>query len=90
MPASMPASAPASGPAPVDYTLYLDNLFTNVLLVNALAELGIRVMGTTCITALGLPLGLAQLKQAKAPLVWGHLETIIVKGVLCFLWQDNN
>jgi hypothetical protein len=59
------------------YTLYLDNLFTNVPLANALGELGIGVMGTTRATALGLPLGLSQLKQAKTSLVWGHLETAI-------------
>jgi hypothetical protein len=29
------------------YTLYLDNLFTNVPLANVLGELGIGVMGTT-------------------------------------------
>jgi hypothetical protein len=75
---------------PGDYTLYLDNLFTNVPLATALGELSIGVMGTTRVAALGLPLGLIQLKQAKTPLIWGHLETTIVKGVGCFLWQDNN
>jgi hypothetical protein len=51
-------------------------------------------MGTTRATALGLPVGLSQLKQAKISLVWGHLETAIAnrgpRGVQCFLWQDNN
>jgi Transposase IS4 len=101
--AAAPAPAPASGPAfaaaapaafpasvPAYYTLYLDNLFTNVPLVNALGELGIAVMGTTRQTALGLPKELSQLKQAKKPLKWGYLATAITNGVLCFLWQDNN
>jgi hypothetical protein len=72
------------------YTLYLDNLFTNVPLANALGELGIGVMGTTRrASALGLALGLSQLKQAKTSLVWGHLETqtaVANREVQCFLW----
>jgi hypothetical protein len=51
-----------------DYTLYLDNLFTNGLLAKALGQLGIGVMGTTQVKALGLPLTIRQLKQAKEPL----------------------
>jgi hypothetical protein len=68
----------------------LDNLFTNIPLANALGELGIGVMGTTRVNALGFPLSLIQLKQAKSPLIWGHLETVITEKVGCFLWQDNN
>ena len=41
------------------YTLYLDNLFTNVPLANTLGALSIGVMGTTRAKALGLPLRLA-------------------------------
>ncbi len=77
-------------PLAQDYILYLDNLFTNVPLANALRELGIGVMGTTRATASGLPLSLIQLKHAKESLKWGYLETAIAKKVLCFLWQDNN
>ncbi len=47
-------------------------------------------MGTTRVTASGLPLSLVQLKQAKQSLRWGHLKTVIAKLVQCFLWQDNN
>ena len=64
----------------------MNNLFTNVPLVNALAELGIGVIGTTRVNALGFPLSLIQLKQAKSPLIWGDLETVITKKVGCFLW----
>ena len=73
-----------------DYTLYLDNLFTNISLATALGQLGIGVMGTTRVNARGLPLSLIQLKHAKESLKWGHLKTSITKQILCFLWQDNN
>ena len=51
-----------------DYILYLDNLFTNIPLADALGQLGIGVMGTTRINASGFPLSLIQLKHAKKPL----------------------
>jgi hypothetical protein len=59
---------PASTPASSGYTLYLDNLFTNASLANALGELSIGVMGTTQAPALRLTLSLTQLKQDKVPL----------------------
>jgi len=77
-------------PTNLGYTLYLDNLFTNIPLATALGELGIGVMGTTRATASGFPKELAQLKQIKKPLEWGYLETAITNGAQCFLWQDNN
>jgi hypothetical protein len=87
---TLPNLGPIAGPIEAQYTLYLDNLFTNIPLANALGELGIGVMGTTRVNALGFPLSLIQLKQAKSPLIWGHLETVITEKVCCFLWQDNN
>jgi hypothetical protein len=81
---------PAYKPISAAYTLYLDNLFTNIPLANALAQLGIGVMGTTRVNALGFPPGLVQLKVAKNLLNWGHLEVAITEKVGCFLWQDNN
>ena len=50
------------------YILYLDNLFTNSLLAKALGQLDIGVMGTTRVKALGLPLTIRHLKQAKESL----------------------
>ena len=50
-----------------DYTLYLNNLFTNVPL-EALRQLDIGVMSTIRVNALGLPLEIAQLKKAKQSL----------------------
>ena len=41
-----------------DYILYLDNLFTNIPLTNALGQLDIGVMETTRINALRFPLSL--------------------------------
>ena len=83
-----------------DYILYLDNLFTNIPLADALGQLGIGVMRTTRVNASGFPLSLIQLKHAKEPLKWGHLETAIASAsppavqpapaINCFLWQDNN
>ena len=72
------------------YTLYLDNLFPSIPLAVELRKLGIGVMSTTRLNTLGLPSSLIQLKHAKEILNWGHLKIAIIKGTLCFLWQDNN
>jgi hypothetical protein len=50
------------------YTLYLDNLFNNVPLADALAQLKIGVMGTARVNAIGLPLSIIQLKNTKESL----------------------
>jgi len=84
------------------YTLYLDNLFNNILLAHALAQLEIGVMRTARVNAIGLPLSLVQLKHTKESLKWGYLETAIATSykqasrtqftvpINCGLWQDNN
>ena len=88
------------------YTLYLDNLFNNIPLAHALAQLKIGIMGTARVNALGLPLSIKQLKDAKGSLKWGHLKTAIANDyplstqpeaprrkvipTNCCLWQDNN
>jgi hypothetical protein len=64
-------------PAAQGYTLYLDNLFGNIPLAHALAQLKIGVMGTARVNAIGLPLSLVQLKNSKKLLKWGHLKTAI-------------
>ena len=51
-----------------DYILYLDNLFINISLADALEQLDIEVMRTTRINALRFSLSLIQLKHAKKPL----------------------
>ena len=60
-----------------EFTLYLDNLFSNIPLAHALAQLKIEVMGIARVNAIGLPLSLVQLKNSKKSLKWGHLETAI-------------
>jgi Transposase IS4 len=77
-------------PAAQGYILYTDNLFTNRLLAKALSKLDIGIMGTTRVTASGLPPELIRLKKAKELLKWGHLKIIILDNILYFLWQDNN
>ena len=86
------------------YILYLDNLFNNIPLADALAQLKIGVMGTARVNAIGLPLSIIQLKNTKESLKWGHLKTAIVTSykqtsqsktqftvfINCDLWQDNN
>ena len=74
----------------INYILYLDNLFTNIPLADALEQLDIEVMRITWINASELSLSLIQLKHAKESLKWEHLKTSIIKQILCFLWQDNN
>ena len=60
-----------------DYTLYLDNLFNNVFLADALTQLKIEVMGTARVNAIGLSLSLVQLKNSKESLKWEQLKTAI-------------
>ena len=72
------------------YILYLDNLFINILLVNALRQLDIEIMRIMQVNALELSLSLIQLKHAKESLKWEYLKTVIVDNILYFLWQDNN
>src|SRR5436189_3076734 len=88
------------------YTLYLDNLFNNIPLAHALAQLKIGIMRTARVNTLELSLSIKQLKDAKGSLKWGHLKTAIAtdyplstrpeaprQSVIptnCCLWQDNN
>ena len=66
-----------SDPAYQDYTLYLDNLFNNVPLADALTQLKIEVMRTAWVNAIELSLSLVQLKNSKKSLKWEQLETAI-------------
>ena len=50
------------------YTLYLDNLFNNILLAHALAQLEIGVMETARVNAIELSLSLVQLRHIKESL----------------------
>ena len=72
------------------YTLYLNNLFPSIPLAIELGKLGIEIMSTARLNTLGLPSSLIELKRGKEILKWGQLRIAIIKGILCFLWQDNN
>ena len=61
-----------------DYTLYFDNLFNNISLAHALAQLKIEIMKTAQVNAIGLFLSIIQLKNAKKSLKWEYLKTAIV------------
>jgi len=70
-----------------DYTLYLDNLFNNILLADALTQLKIGVMETARVNAIGLPLSIIQLKNTKESLKWGHLKTAIATSYQLKVWS---
>ena len=72
------------------FTVFLDNLFLNLDVAQALLVLGFLCMGTTRKNAKGIPLQLITLKEHNRALVWNSCIGIIVNSVLCFLWQDNN
>ena len=72
------------------FTVFLDNLFLNVDVAQALLLLGFLCIGTTRKNAKGIPSQLITLKEHNRALVWNSCIGIIVNSVLCFLWQDNN
>ena len=72
------------------FTVFLDNLFLNVEVAQALLVLGFLCMGTTRKNAKGIPQQLLDLKQHNRVLVWNSCIGLVVCSVLCFLWQDNN
>ena len=63
-----------------DYILYLDNLFINISLADALEQLDIEIMKIMQVNASELSLSLIQLKHAKESLKWGYLETAIASA----------
>ena len=72
------------------FCLFLDNLFLNVNVVQALLVLRICCTGTTRKNAQDIPSWLITLKQHNSTLVWNSALAEIVESTLCFLWQDNN
>jgi hypothetical protein len=74
----------------LNYILYLDNLFTSLPLAKALKEASIGMTGTTRKNTKETPPWLLELKQKNKELVWNSALDKIVKGILIFLWQDNN
>jgi hypothetical protein len=72
------------------FCFYLDNLFLNVNVAQALLALNICCTGTTRKNAQGIPSWLIDLKKHNRGLVWNSMLAEVVDLTLCFLWQDNN
>ncbi len=70
----------------INYILYLDNLFSNILLAKILEELDIDIMSMIQVNVLRFSLELVQLKQVKQSLKWEHLKTAEADEIDCFLW----
>ena len=72
------------------FCFFLDNLFLNLNVSQALLALRICCTGTTRKNAQGIPSWLIQLKEHNRGLVWNSAMAEVVESTLCFLWQDNN
>ena len=72
------------------FCFFLDNLFLNLNVAQALLALRICCTGTTRKNAQGIPEWLLKLKEHNRGLVWNSMLAEVVDSTLCFLWQDNN
>jgi hypothetical protein len=80
------------------YTIYMDNYFTTIPLLNHLRQLGIGACGTTRQNASKklFPKALHALKDSKRQQQWNSLYAAPasvdsnIDSVLCIAWQDNN
>ena len=72
------------------FCFFLDNLFLNLNVSQALLALRICCTGTTRKNAQGIPDWLVKLKEHNKGLVWNSILAEVVDSTLCFLWQDNN
>jgi Transposase IS4 len=72
------------------FCFFLDNLFLNINVSQALLALRICCTGTTRKNAQGIPDWLIKLKQHNRGLVWNSMLAEVVDSTPCFLWQDNN
>lgn len=72
------------------FCFFLNNLFLNINVSQALLALQICCTGTTRKNAQGIPEWLIKLKQHNCSLIWNSMLAEIVDSTLCFLWQDNN
>ena len=72
------------------YCLFLDNLFINVNVCEALLALNVVTMGTTRKNAIGVPERLKALRKQNQTMVWNSTSAEIIEDTECFVWQDNN
>jgi Transposase IS4 len=77
-------------PRQLEFYIYLDNLFLNLLVAQCLLAMGIYCMGTTRKKATGFPLELQSYLDNNNELVWDSTITQVVDdNTICFIWQDN-
>ena len=70
------------------FTLYCDNLFSNIPLFHVLGSYGISACGTACTNSAEFP-EVLKVDKKKAILPWDTLSGVQVRDVLAILWQDN-
>jgi hypothetical protein len=83
-----------------NYTIYMDNYFTTILLFQRLRQLGFGACGTTRPNASKslFPKVLRLLKELRKSQPWNTLYVVPagpnsdtgINSVLCIAWQDNN
>lgn len=71
------------------FTMYMDNYFTNIRLLNALREIGIVACGTARPNSAEYP---RQFKFGRKKPCFPHntISGVVHRNVLSVLWQDNN
>jgi hypothetical protein len=69
----------------LDYILYLDNLFSSLLLAKALKKVFISITGTIRKNIKSIPKWLLALKEKNKELIWNSALSEIIKGVFIFL-----
>lgn len=72
------------------FCYFLDNLFLNVDVAQALLAMGISCCGTTRKNAAGVPTWLLDLKNNNRGVVWNSAFGEVIEQTLCWAWQDNN
>jgi hypothetical protein len=69
----------------LNYILYLNNLFSSLLLAKALKEIFIDMTGTIRKNIKGIPKWLLILKEKNKELIWNSVLSEIIKRILIFL-----
>jgi hypothetical protein len=72
------------------YCFFLDNLFLNINIANALLALRVLCINIMRKNAVSVPDELIKIKNCKQSLIWNSIIPKINGCVLCFVWQDNN
>jgi hypothetical protein len=67
------------------FCFFLNNLFLNLNILQALLALHICCTGTTCKNAHEIPEWLIKLKEYNKGLIWNSMLAKIIDSTLCFL-----